>query len=235
MLILPFIPFSGRSWAFFLCFLAIGHHCSVFHNHVPLSPTPPHTTPCDCSRLQNTPFRVRKGSYAESRSTSSSFYRKLHQKKASIRRKIHEAGVYSPTLFWRQTPFPTAFWHCYCSQGAKQVWTGGTRAVILNRLLSLLPLLLPSPSPITFQLCSRYTLSLCSRGAKTLLPHLMYNFSIFDILDLNNPSFPIRQMAFYNRQIIYYFIVPLINQLGKKVVPSVYKSQGVRQLYWFQY
>jgi hypothetical protein len=29
MLILPFIPFSGRSWAFFLCFLAIGHHCSV--------------------------------------------------------------------------------------------------------------------------------------------------------------------------------------------------------------
>jgi hypothetical protein len=29
MLILPFIPFSGRSWAFFLCFLAIGHHCSL--------------------------------------------------------------------------------------------------------------------------------------------------------------------------------------------------------------
>jgi hypothetical protein len=27
MLILPFIPFSGRSWAFFLCFLATGHHC----------------------------------------------------------------------------------------------------------------------------------------------------------------------------------------------------------------
>jgi hypothetical protein len=27
MLILPFIPFSGRSWAFFLCSLAIGHHC----------------------------------------------------------------------------------------------------------------------------------------------------------------------------------------------------------------
>jgi hypothetical protein len=27
MLILPFIPFSGKAWAFFLCSLAIGHHC----------------------------------------------------------------------------------------------------------------------------------------------------------------------------------------------------------------
>jgi hypothetical protein len=29
MLILPFIPFLGRSWAFFLCSLAIGDHCTV--------------------------------------------------------------------------------------------------------------------------------------------------------------------------------------------------------------
>jgi hypothetical protein len=27
MWILPFIPFSGTKWAFFLCSLAIGHHC----------------------------------------------------------------------------------------------------------------------------------------------------------------------------------------------------------------
>jgi hypothetical protein len=27
MLILPFIPFSGKAWAFSLCSLAIGHHC----------------------------------------------------------------------------------------------------------------------------------------------------------------------------------------------------------------
>jgi hypothetical protein len=29
MLILPFIPFSGKAWAFFVCSLAIGHHCSI--------------------------------------------------------------------------------------------------------------------------------------------------------------------------------------------------------------
>jgi hypothetical protein len=34
MLILPFIPFSGKAWAFFLCSLAIGHHCSTLPSPV---------------------------------------------------------------------------------------------------------------------------------------------------------------------------------------------------------
>jgi hypothetical protein len=34
MLILPFILFSGRSWAFFLSLLAIGHHCVAKFGHI---------------------------------------------------------------------------------------------------------------------------------------------------------------------------------------------------------